>query len=55
MENKDFLDGWREANFTSLAGESEYDPTVAAIKAYLKAEEEKKKQQKKEEEEGLTK
>lgn len=58
MENKDFLNGWREEVFGSYEGGSEYDPTVEAIKEYLRMEEEKAKKakkSKKKQDEELTK
>ena len=53
MENKDFLDSWREevgiknskGEVKHYEGGSEYDPTVEAIKAYLREEELKKKRE----------
>lgn len=53
MGNKDFLDGWREA-VRVYEGDSEYDATAEAIRAYMKEQEEKEKAQKTEEE-GLVK
>ena len=62
MENKDFLDGWREENgiknskgeVKHYAGGCEYDATAEAIRAYL-LEEERKNKIKKNNDEGLTK
>ena len=35
-ENYDSLQGWREANFTSYAGQGEYDETVEYLEAFSK-------------------
>lgn len=35
-ENYDSLQGWREANFTSYAGQGEYDETVECLEAFSK-------------------
>jgi len=61
MENKDFLDGWREENgiknskgeVKHYAGGCEWDPTAEAIRRYL--EEEKRAKENKNKDEGLTK
>lgn len=61
MENKDFLDSWREevniknsnGDIKRFEGGCEYDPTAEAILAYMR-EQEKLAKQKKEEDE-LTK
>ena len=46
MENKDFLNGWREENGIKgakhYAGGCDYDPTAEAIRQYMMAEERKK-------------
>lgn len=59
MENKDFLDSWREENgmknskgeVKHYAGGSEYDPTAEAIRAYMREQEELAKKSKKNEDE----
>ena len=60
MDNKDFLDSWREevgiknskGEVKHYAGGSEYDPTAEAIMAYMREQEklEKQKAEKKEDE-----
>lgn len=60
MENKDFLDSWREENgiknsngeVKHYEGGCEYDATAEAIRQYMLEEERKAK---KESEEGFTK
>lgn len=44
-EEYDALNGWREENFGSYAGGSEYDPTVEAILAYERQKAAAKKSQ----------
>ena len=55
-ENKDSLDGWRES-ISIYAGDSEYDATVEAIKAYEEEQKrlEKDKKEKSENEDELIK
>lgn len=63
MENKDFLDGWREENgiknskgeVKHYAGGCEWDATAEAIREYLLEEERKAKGKNKNKDDGLTK